>query len=350
MPDPKFPIDPSMLSENDKKNFLNMDEQDSSQDTQSWAERTLKAPEGKFASPERRAGKPMGYINIPEAGRYEFFIPDNILESDGMDLIILDEDGTESTCVKLLLNYNDQTGNYSPEYFVKDLPDEFYTNGDLPGIINSYKQEVQQNIGTYVAKRTERSNNHLIRTQHYNDNGKQMDFEQIHQQRAGDCILATTLNIMALNEDGHLPYTISELRQVAIGLRREKGQDYSDIQNPDSPLDKSDFIYLLSTLSGRQPRQENIITVEGQRRTDAQIIDDINKVLDRLASSDYKTIAIGTSYHARGLRYFEDTDSYVLIDPMNRNGIKSMSTEETFRFLLSECRGAVADDNMFYVI
>lgn len=357
MPDPTS-IDPSMLSDEDRARFLQNDEQRNAEETEDGGitarqqERTLKVPEGKFASPEtRRAGKIIGHINILGAGRYEFFIPADSLEPDGLDLIMLDEDGNELNCVKLLLDYDDNSGRYEYKFFPNEnLPDEFYINGNLEEIVDRYKQEVSHSVNHYVSKRVERSNNHLIRTQHYNHNGEQKDFEQIHQQRGGDCILATTLNTLSFNENGHLPFTTTDLRKTAILLRGDRNKGAADIQQPDSPLDKEDFIYLLANLTARKPRQENIITINGLNRPDNQISLDIIDVLDKLADSDYQTLAIGTSEHARALRYFGDTGDYVLIDPLKRGGIQKKTPEEIIGFLTNECRGAEADNNMFYIV
>jgi hypothetical protein len=315
-------------------------------------ETEIQIPEGKFESPEKKQGrsrKPIGQVEVPGFGELEFFMPNDILEPDGLDLVALNKGGEEFNCIKFLLNYNDEEKKYGGVIKKEKLFDVARDNKKFLEIIDQYQLELTQNTNLYIKKRVELSNNHLIRVGHFQEGNEEKSFEFIHQQKPGDCILATTLNTLSFNEKGHLPFTINELRRVAIDLRKGRDEDTSDIKRPDSSLNFRDFVYLFAELTGRKPKQEDVISVSGVNRTGNQIKLDILDIFDKLAASDYRTLAIGTRNHARSLKYLED-GNFALIDPMSKRGVKVMSLHEAHDFLFRECQGTERDHNSFYII
>ncbi len=313
----------------------------------------IRIPEGKFESPEKRAIKPLGEIE-----EFEFFIPASVEEEDGMDLIVKSPDGKEKSCIKYLINYIDEKEDYDVKYIpeIEELKDIFKERGFLDKfeeIIDRYQCEVnvdsQFGLGKYIESRKEESNNHLIRAGEFETGDIKKDFEFIHQQRGGDCILATVLNTISFNEQGHLPFTIKQLREIAIKKRRESGKSSHDIESADSPLEYEDFIYLLLDLTGRNPKQENVVTINGRQEKE-KIVEKILDLREKLISSDYQTLAVGTKGHATSIRRFRETGEYALIDPFNRDGARKMSDKEVWQYLLKRCEEEHKDKNFFYII
>src|SRR5437868_2467778 len=87
------------------------------------------------------------------------------------------------------------------------------------------------------------NNLHRVVRHHFDINGQTRNVEMIHQIRSGDCVLANFVNTESLehaisnNTDAELLMTIQEARQAAVNFRRRVGQDSSDIEQRDSPLE-----------------------------------------------------------------------------------------------------------------
>lgn len=307
--------------------------------------------EGKLSSTEKQHKdvKPLGEINVPKFGRYEFFIPNNILDHNALDLIERDEDGAEESLIRALLNYDDARRDYKLVFKTNpSVMELFQQDSNMDSINDAYFVEADKKSKEYIAKRRELSNNHIIRVGRFIENGHPKDYEYIHQQQAGDCILATTLNTLSFNENGHLPFTIAEMRKLAIALRKGRGKNSDDILKPDSWLENEDFIYLLSSLTARPATQKKIRTIDGENRQRNEVSLEVVSLLDSLAGSDYKTLAMGTRNHARALKDLGD-EGYVLIDPLI-GPAKKMSVEETVDFITNQCIDRQKNDNFFYII
>lgn len=356
MPDP-ISIDPSMLSDDDRANFLKSDDlKDAKQDEAKEAdpveqskETTLKVPEGKFASPERdsRARRVLGNIE-----GFEFYRPLDIDAPDALDLYVESPEGEQFTIAKTLIDFNDSSNSYEVDthkyhYYINRVK-EFNKYGDMASIMEAYENDLENYKAEYISKKAERSNLHHIHTGHFDDGENGLDYEYIHQRREGDCILATTLNTMSLNSDGHLPMTILESRAQAIMLRNDRQESYDDIMDNDSHLNTHDFAYLLAELSGRELQTEDL-NIDGRNRSEREIKLEILERLNKLADSNYKTMAIGTGNHARAIKDIGNR-GYALIDPLNREGVTIVSVEEILNFFAPQCVGKESRDNFFYII
>jgi len=320
-------------------------------------EKRIKIPEGKLASPqekESRGYKLLGTVEMEKGDKIEFLIPDNITDTDGIDLFAQDETGEKISVVQWLLDYDDQKASYrfrrqNTGYF--SAFKRFAKNKkEFDKIIEDYLWEATSSKDLYFVERGKGINDHPIRTDSFEINGEETSFEHIHQQRSGDCILAATLNTIAFNGNGHIPCSVEELRKMAVEQREKWGDDASDIRRPDSPLSYEDYVFLFVEMTGRSPRQENVITIEGSRGTYEELEREIKGVIGKLKGSDYHTLAMGTMNHARSLRYLEETGDFALLDPFNRYGAKRYSEEKIISFLRDQCAGQRANDNFFYII
>lgn len=304
----------------------------------------INVPEGKMASPELGFGyKPLGSIE-----GNEFLMLDNIEDPGALDLYVNDSNNNLQIVMKSLLNFDDDSHTYQLIIYPnKGLKNKFKKLNEhmLDQIIDNYLYEFESSKKLYIEKKEENSNNHLIRTHEFN--GK--DVELIHQQREGDCILANVLNTYSFEKQGHLPYTIIELRERAIQLRRNRGEDTNDIEASNSHLSYKDYIYLLADLFDEKPQQKNIITVEGRNQNMVGIQRKICDILEDLIKSKTKILATGLGYHARSIKYLGN-NYFAILDPMNRNGAKSMSYEKVIEFLGNMCKNRDADSNFFYIV
>lgn len=203
--------------------------------------------------------------------------------------------------------------------------------------------------GKFDASREQ--NFHNVITREITLNGQPKRVELIHQVRAGDCILANFLNTVSIELDGRLPMTVNEARQAAIRLRQAQGQDISDIITPDSPLDYKDVVNLFSSIHGKTPKQEDVLTLEGRNKSYDQLRVDAVEVLEYLDTYDSGLCTTGLGYHSRTIKRMErDLDRYAIIDPMNPNGFQFMDTPQIMEFLATHIANQPKENNFFFFV
>lgn len=192
------------------------------------------------------------------------------------------------------------------------------------------------------------NNEHNIIHTNMQMDGQTRNVELIHQLRSGDCVPAAFVNACSFIFDGHLPMTINEVRYSAIRMRREHGESFQDIVQPDSPLSYKDTIRLFSSIYGEEPQQEDILTIEG-RLTNASRQSKSIDILEYLDTYKSGLMVTGLGEHCRAVKKLEG-DQYALIDPMNSNGISVINTEQMVVFMSQLMANRPPESNFFFFV
>jgi hypothetical protein len=202
--------------------------------------------------------------------------------------------------------------------------------------------------GKLAAPTTSENNFHNIIHRDVIIDGRQRNIELIHQLRSGDCVPSAFVNTCSIELDGKLPMTINEVRSSAIRMRREQGEEFRDIAFANAPLSYKDTVRLFSSIHGQEPKQEDILTIEGRlsnvtRQTKAV---DILEYLDTYPSG---LMVTGLQEHCRAVKKLQG-DNYAVIDPMNPQGLSSMNTEQMVVFLGGLMANRPPDSNFFFFV
>ena len=176
-----------------------------------------------------------------------------------------------------------------------------------------------------------------------------MEFEVIHQTVPGDCVLITYLNTVSLVTDNKIMATPREVRDRVVQMRWEHHEGDTDILNDNQPLNYNDTIRLFQTIYGIDPRQEDIVFVNGQidRETLRNNIE--HGILELLDTYESGLCATGLGEHCRSI-WKLGRDMYVVIDPQNVNGFEQMSKTQLIDFLTNLCTAQEPAENFFYFL
>lgn len=202
--------------------------------------------------------------------------------------------------------------------------------------------------GKFAAPSASENNFHNIIHQEIILDGQRRDVELIHQLRSGDCVPAAFVNTCSVELGGKLPMTINEVRSAAIRMRSEHGEDFRDIAFANEPLSYKDTVRLFSSIHGQEPKQEDILTIEGRlnnvkRQTKAV---DILEYLDTYESG---LMVTGLQEHCRAVKKLQG-DNYAVIDPMNSRGLSTMNTEQMVVFLGGLMANRPPVSNFFFFV
>ena len=300
----------------------------------------IEVPEGKMESP--RYFLPIGNFNVDtlsenriQTRKYELFIE----KDENLDLRVKNEQGQEKVLIRMGTDFDDQANRHIGKMKVEDadLFAKFEKSHEFNALFDSYMAKVEDLSTGYLSKLDRESNNHKIRSHEIDLGEGSKTVEMIHQQQGGDCILANFLNTWSIENNGRVPFTIDEARKIAINLRLRAGEDASDIVNPNSPLSYKDVVNLFSSIHDCPPQQDDIFEISGENFDDRQIRLKVIEILDYLETYKSRTCSIGTGYHSRTIKQLRD--KYIVLDPMDRNGIQEMDVDQIVDYLANQMHG-----------
>lgn len=176
-----------------------------------------------------------------------------------------------------------------------------------------------------------------------------IEFEMIHQTQPGDCVLINFLNTESLVRDNVVSMTPRELRDLVIEKRRMQGENADDILEDNSPLSYADTVRLFSTITNIQPKQEDIVTING-RIARQELRNQIeNGILEYLDTYESGLCTTGMGYHSRTI-WKLDTNMYIVIDPMNQNGFTQYDKNGLVDNLTNLCMNQEPNNNFFFFL
>ena len=283
-----------------------------------------------------------------EVRRLEFSLADD--HRSDLNLYVTDR-STRICLVQLQVDYDPARGHHQAQLVISNKPlfDMVNDNPAFSDIWNSYLENVARDSQSFIHKWDNESNSHQVHVQDLRLNGEIRRVELIQQVRAGDCVLATFLNTWSIEHGGQLPMSVAEARALAIKLRRLEDRNADDIRAPDSPLSHADVVRLFSLIHGQTPRQEDILTIDGLRKTTAEVQLEMLDVLEYLDTYSSRLCTIGLRGHSTSIKKLPG-DSYALIDPIARPVVRILTTEQVVSYLADLCEGQARNDNFFFFI
>jgi hypothetical protein len=253
--------------------------------------------------------------------------------------------------IQLQLNYSDELRRHEGVMVITNgvLYQKLDRYPAFREVLDNYLDTVEHSGQAFFRKWDRGSNFHQVRSVELNIGGESRRVELVHQARPGDCVIATFLDTWSLSRSGQIPMTIDEARSLAVSLRVTAGEDASDIQAKDSPLSYGDVINLFSVIYGRQPLQEDIITLNGRSRNRNELQLDILNLLDYFDTYKSGLCTTGLGYHSRTIKALND-GRYAIIDPLWGDVVRTVETEELITFIADLCHDRVENDNFFFFI
>jgi hypothetical protein len=307
----------------------------------------IKIPEGKFAVWDR-----IGSLNT-NAGQLEFFSGQS--DKYHLDLSFTNNSDLKVPIIESKINFNNETNHHE---FIFSYPDKelFESLENQEGFNQIYDNYVQTLINkeqTFLNTLDRESHVHKIYNHNFNINNKERDIELIHQTRGGDCVLANLINTTSFeSNEGSISFTIKEARDLAIRLRNQRGVNTSDIISPDSALMSEDAFYLFyNKLGSRSPRQNDYMSIDGNL-PENQLHKKVINILERLTECSRNLCSVGMQIHSISIKWIPNgiPEEYIVIDPMNPNGLKFLNTDEIIDFIKVRVRGNTENNNFFCFI
>lgn len=307
----------------------------------------IKIPEGKFAVWER-----IGALNT-DAGHLEFFSGQS--DKYHLDLSFTDDSNLKVPIIESKINFNNQTGHHEFTFHYPDqeLFESLENQNGFSQIYDNYVQTLVQKEQKFLETLDKESHVHKIYNHHFNINEMERDIELIHQTRGGDCVLANLVNTTSFeSSEGNISLTIKEARELAIRLRTQRGVSTNDIISPDSALMSEDAFWLFyNKLGSRAPRQNDFMNIDGNL-PENQLHEKVIEILERLTECSKHLCSAGMQIHSISIKWIPEgtPKEYIVIDPMNQNGLKFLDTDEIINFIKSRVRGHRENDNFFAFI
>ena len=304
----------------------------------------IKIPEGRFSAWER-----IGLLNT-NAGQREFYSGQS--DKYHLDLSFTDESNLKVPIIESKINFNNQTGHHEFDFHHPDeeLFQEIESQNGFNIIYDNYLRSLNRHEKQFLETLDKESHVHKIYNHKFKIDDKERVIELIHQTRGGDCVLANLINTISFESDeGNISLTIKEARELAVRLRQERKKDTSDILSPDSALETEDVLYLFYEKFGtRDPMNTDYMNIDGNVSED-KLEESVLNILVRLQESNWQLCSVGMQIHSISIKYIPDgtPKEYIVIDPLNRNGLQFFDILGITNFIKSRIRGQTENNNFF---
>ncbi len=307
----------------------------------------IEIPEGKLSAWEK-----IGSLNTV-AGSLDFYSGKS--DNYHSDLSYSDESGRKVSIIESKINFNTQTGRHEFEYHHPhpELFEQLQSQDGFSEIFDNYLTSYLEKEKEILRTLDRESHVHRIYNHSLNINGDEQSIELIHQTRGGDCVLANLINTSSFeSEDKNITMTLKDARELAILLRNRRGKDAREITSPDSALMSEDAFYLFyEKLGSRKPRNEDFMNIDGTLPEDELHVKAL-EVLQKITESGKNLCSVGMQIHSMSIKWLPEGEGkdYVVIDPMNREGLRFMNTDQIIDFIKNGIRGQSLNNNFFCFI
>lgn len=221
------------------------------------------------------------------------------------DLYAQDSEGNESPLIQLQVTFNDATGHHEAVY-TQANPELVRLLGQDPEfqeMLDRYFDWSMEGLEAYLTRYDLEGNGHSVRQHTFELNGRLRSFELVHQIRQGDCVIANYLNTESIERNGHVGFTVSEARELALLNRQMDSEKTTDIVAPDSPLNYEDVIRLFSGIYGVEPDlHRDMLTVEGMGFSFDQLRTQAYEIILYLEKYPSGLVSTGMGYHSRTIK------------------------------------------------